>query len=92
MTDTTWVSLFPEGREIFYEGDDPERFRQQIKTEFGIDVAGDPCQPVGEDFAPPFSKHSWTRPGWTEEMGWRFWCPPEHLDAIYGDTRFPMGS
>jgi hypothetical protein len=58
--------LFPEGRFIFYEGDDPKRFRREIKAEFGFD------------------------PGPAPEEG--FLCPPEHLDAIYGDERFPTGS
>jgi len=35
----TWRELFPEGRTIFYEGDDPETFAQEILADFpdGID-------------------------------------------------------
>lgn len=43
MTDTTtWRELFPEGRVIFYEGDDPAAFTAAIKAEFGFDPAADP--------------------------------------------------
>jgi hypothetical protein len=30
--------------------------------------------------------------GWDEEHGYAFHCPAEHLDAIYGSGRFPLGS
>ena len=33
----TWKDLFPNGRHIFYEGDEPEVFAQQIRDEFGFD-------------------------------------------------------
>jgi len=69
-TTTTWRELCPEGRDIFYEGDDPAGFAQQIKAEFGFDPAGDPMWGVQ----------------------YQFHCPAEHLDAIYGSARFPMGS
>lgn len=76
----TWKEHFPTGRTIFYEGDDPEEFAGQIKAEFGYDPADDP--------------------GWGEQVEFQgenftsygFHCPPEHLDAIYGNDRFPMGS
>ena len=68
--DATWRDLFPDGRVIFYEGDDPEGFRAQIRTEFGFD---------------PGDTLSW-------EMSYSFHCPPEYLDAIYGGSRWPMGS
>jgi hypothetical protein len=66
-----WREMFPDGRDIFYEGDDPEGFAATIRSEFGFDPAG---------------------PTWDNEHGWRFRCPPGHLDAIYGSGRFPMGS
>lgn len=72
MSIRTWRELFPQGRSIFYEGDDAEEFRQQIKAEFGFD-------PGDSD-------------GWNRADGWRFHCPPQHLDAIYGVSRFPVGS
>jgi hypothetical protein len=92
----TWAGLFPKGRTVFYEGDDPEGFRQQILAEFGFDPAKCPGvyannsnwdykelgeMPVGQK-----------TPTWDEDHGWQFHCPAEHLDAIYGNDRFPMGS
>jgi hypothetical protein len=76
-----WSELFPEGREIFYEGDDPVGFVKEIQTEFGFDPGLDPRWGKyidGEDFDPFYS--------------YGFICPAEHLDAIYGSERFPMGS
>lgn len=35
----TWSQMFPDGRTIFYEGPDPEGFRQQVIAEFGFDPA-----------------------------------------------------
>jgi hypothetical protein len=38
MTDLkSWAELFPEGRQIYYEGDDPQAFADEIKTKFGFD-------------------------------------------------------
>jgi hypothetical protein len=79
-TDTTWASLFPNGREIFYEGHDPVGFVRQIQTEFGFSPALDPDWGVQiEDDIDSFTSYS-------------FHCLAEHLDAIYGSARFPMGS
>jgi hypothetical protein len=35
MTETTWSELFPNGRHIFYEGDEPLQFAREILAEFG---------------------------------------------------------
>lgn len=66
----TWASLYPEGRDIFYEGDHPAGFASQIEAEFGFSPALDPRWGVS----------------------YCFYCPAEHLDAIYGSDRFPVGS
>lgn len=34
-----WSDMFPDGRFIFYEGDDPEGFREDIMKNFGFDPA-----------------------------------------------------
>jgi hypothetical protein len=34
----TWATLFPEGRYIYYEGDDPIGFIKEIKEKFGFDL------------------------------------------------------
>jgi hypothetical protein len=71
---STWRELFPEGRHIFYEGDDPGGCRNAIIAEFGFD---------------PALISGVYDPGWPDSG---FFCPPEHLDAIYGGGRWPMGS
>lgn len=82
VADTTWLSLYPEGRHIFYEGDGPAGFARQILAEFGFSVDDNPGW--GEQFAEDDDGPSFT--------SYSFHCPPEHLDAIYGGDRFPMGS
>lgn len=37
----TWKELFPHGRFIFYEGDEPQKFVEEIRTEFGFDPSAD---------------------------------------------------
>ena len=88
----TWAELFPHGRDIFYEGNDPGGFCAEIKDRFGFDPCQDP---------------QWGDGRWHEVVElriadepiedlfgrtYRFHCPPEHLDAIYGSGRWPMGS
>ncbi len=68
-----WSELFPYGRLIFYEGDDPQGFVEEIKAKFGFDPSKD-------------------NSGWDEEGGYSFFCPGDHLDAIYGVSKYPMGS
>jgi hypothetical protein len=79
----TWAEMFPEGRDIFYEGDDPDGFVAEIIAEFGFDPRNCPARYLGFNRA--------EGPTWTAERGWAFRCPAEHLDAIYS-ARFPMGS
>ena len=101
-TTTTWRELFPEGRHVFYEGDDPEGFCAEINAGFGFDPSNQACHPDGCGWL-----SSTDRPGaricrdrlpWgitvegNESPTYFFWCPPEHLDAIYGSDRWPMGS
>jgi hypothetical protein len=78
--DTTWASLFPDGRDIFYEGHDPVGFVRRIQAEFGFSPALDPSWGVEiEDDIDSLTSY-------------RFHCPAKDLDAIYGSDRFPMGS
>ena len=93
----SWSERFPYGRTIFYEGDDPEGFREEIKAEFGFDPAE--CPGVYGNLAPSWDYKEltemdprWKTPTWDEEHGWQFHCPAEHLDAIYGSDRFELGS
>lgn len=75
-----WSRLFPEGRHIFFEGDDPAAFVSQIEAEFGFSPARDPRWGEQIDDEDPII------------TSYSFHCPAEHLDAIYGTDRFPMGS
>lgn len=72
----SWQDLFPEGREIYYEGSEPDTFRTEIRDEFGFDPGASP--------------------GWGDlydgKPSYRFHCPPECLNDIYGSGRWPMGS
>lgn len=79
----TWAELMPHGRNIFYEGEDPQGFVEEIKSEFGFDPSADelwgvfyPETPSGDDSFTSFQFH----------------CPAERLDAVYGSGRWPMGS
>lgn len=36
-----WSELFPDGRYIFYEGDDPESFVKEMKNSFGLNLTFD---------------------------------------------------
>lgn len=124
-----WAKLFTNGRTIYYEGDDPEGFRAQIKAEFGFDPGDDPkwgefvpeepgtpegarlyaerqaehkariqqLQQAGVPFKAKDYEFSMTKEEWESVpvpayTNYAFLCPPEHLNAIYGSRRFPMGS
>src|SRR5262249_31726874 len=78
----TWKVFFPNGRVIFYEGDDPEAFRKEIIGRFGFD-------PATASSPPGFDLFGW-EPAYTAERGYSFHCPAEHLDSI--TDRYPMGS
>jgi hypothetical protein len=56
MVPYPWHELFPEGRDIFYEGDDPDGFAAQIRAEFGFDPAADSCWDEMQRFHCP-AKH-----------------------------------
>jgi hypothetical protein len=84
---TTWRELHPEGRSIFYEGDDPQGFCREIQAEFGFDPSADA---LWEEHASAAGYDTSRGFGW--ETCQCFWCPPEHLDAIYGSGRWPLGS
>jgi hypothetical protein len=82
----SWRELFPGGRCIFYDGDDPDGFAREVRAEFGFDPAADPHWsravmhgPGGEEMPDPLGR------------SYGFHCPPEHLDAIYSD-RLLVGS
>jgi hypothetical protein len=69
----SWTELFPDGREIFYEGDDPKGLVKKLKAGF--------------DFDP-----SQNNPHWKKKYGYKFFCPANLLDEIYGKDEYEMGS
>jgi hypothetical protein len=78
----TWAELFPDGREIFYEGDSPDEFASHIAETYGFD---------------PRADHRWWEvidgDGDMEAFVlYGFRCPPALLDAIYGNPAYPLGS
>lgn len=78
----TWADLFPTGREVFYEGDEPDEFAADLAANYGFD---------------PRKDHRWWEviegDGDTEAfVVYGFHCPPELLNAIYGNPAYPLGS
>jgi len=82
LADLTWAKLYPEGRDLYYEGEHPDQFADAIREEFGLDPSEDPLwgkRTEGDDGGPGFTLYG-------------FHCPAEHIDAIYStyaDRRFP---
>jgi hypothetical protein len=83
MAARSWKDMFPAGRHVYYEGDDPEGFRAEIRAEFGFDPGDSPLWgdliSDGPDDPDAFRSYE-------------FDCPAEHLDAIYGSGRWRLGS
>lgn len=82
LADVNWAKLYPEGRDLYYEGEHSDKFAEAIRVEFGFDPSGDPLwgKRVGSNDG---------RPGFTS---YGFHCPAENIDAIYamyGSRRFP---
>lgn len=77
-----WSKLFPDGRVLFYEGDDPKGFRAEMRTKFGFDPAA-PCKGVlgGEEFRRFNKRHDY-----------QFFCPANVLDKVYGKKGYMLGS
>ncbi len=72
---------WPNGRQIYYEGDEPETFAATIEDEFGLDVTSDRAwgQVIDDDDGGSF-------------VSYGFICPSELLGDIYYSDRWPMGS
>jgi hypothetical protein len=78
-----WSEMFPEGRDIFYEGMDPEGFAAAMRGQYSFDPSADPRwdQWIGDSPDDPA--------GFTM---YEFHCPAEHLDEIYGSGKWELGS
>jgi hypothetical protein len=82
--ETDWKDLFPDGRLLYYEGDDPDGFVKEMKEKYGFD----PTENIS--FAPfPYPNEP---KSWSKEAGYLFHCPPEHMNEIYGTGKYPLGS
>lgn len=102
-----WSEMFPDGRDIYYEGDDPDGFVAEIKDKYGFDPSARPHKfGFGTPDGPPSSNPGAgvTAPYWGEIIdpaadggcgipfaSYPFHCPAEHLNAIYGGD-YPLGS
>lgn len=86
-TGASWRELRPHGRDIFYEGDEPETFASQIYAEFGFDPSAEPDWGLGHWYLPDGGRMP-------DPFGriYMFHCPPEHVDAIYCSGRWELGS
>jgi hypothetical protein len=75
--------MYPEGRVVYYEGDDPEGFRSEMLDEFGFDAAipYDCGQVEGIRLRPT----NW-------EGNRNFHIPAGLVRAVYGSERWPLGT
>jgi hypothetical protein len=79
LADLTWAKLYPEGRDLYYEGEHPDEFATAIREKFDFDPSADPLwgkYVEGDHGEPGFTSYG-------------FHCPAEHVDAVYGSHRFP---
>lgn len=72
---------WPDGRHVYYEGDEPEAFAATVKDEFDLDLTND---------------HAWgeviDEGGGNSFVSYGFHCPTELLGDIYYSNRWPIGS
>jgi hypothetical protein len=72
-----WTEMFPDGRFIFYEGDDPDGFVIEMRQRFGFDPSDDD------------SWLEWIADN--DDYMYGFHCPARILNDVYGGN-YPMGS
>jgi HNH endonuclease len=72
---------WPNGRHIYYEGNEPAVFAATVKAEFGLDVTSDNewAQIIDDGDGSSFTSYG-------------FDCPSELLGQIYYSNRWPIGS
>lgn len=90
----SWAEIFPGGRDVYYEGDDPDGFTAEIKNKFGFDPAASPHKfGFGPALTPAPYWGETVNGGDTETptVSYPFHCPAEHLNAVYGGD-YPIGS
>ena len=100
----SWSEMYPKGRWVFYEGDNPDGFVEMMKSRFGVDVT-DPekrlpdgwgwgqCRECDARWHQPFDHDGDPR---HDNRHYGFWCPREIIDQTYGNDEFldewPLGS
>jgi hypothetical protein len=77
-----WSEIYPEGRELFYEGDDPAGFAAEINLNYDLDPAA----------SPNWGVHIPASDGLNAFTSYAFHCPAKYLDTLYGTGRYPLGS
>lgn len=78
-----WGAMFPDGRWVFYEGEDPDGFANEMVEKFGFDPRKD-NDLWGADNDPDEDE--------PEFRSYQFFIPGEHMDAVYGNHDYPLGS
>ena len=82
LADSNWGKLYPEGRDLYYEGEHPDEFATAVAEEFGFDPSADP------QWGKRVEGHG-GEPGF---VSYGFHCPADKIDAVYStyaDHRFP---
>ena len=85
MSTTDWDDLCPNGAIRYYEGDDPDGFVAEMKSEFGFDpTVGGEEHGVDANGRPWGHRWSWDNRS--------FAIPAGLVEAVYGSYRWPIGS
>lgn len=79
-----WSEMYPSGRWVVYEGDDPAGFRAEMIEKFKFDPAMVPDSRTETGFA--------GNDLWNEDGSWQFICPGRCMDDVYGGGDYPLGS
>jgi len=82
-----WDDLFPDGRTIFYEGDKPAEFVAEMKERFNFDPSSSASRPFWKG-----ERKDGRNQCWNEHSGWMFHCPGRCINAVYGSSKYPLGS
>ena len=92
----TWQEMFPDGRVLFYEGDDPDGFVKEMKEKFNYDPSMNSVDFSSLSPIPNTPNTAWGKwlPGDAKEpgfMSYAFHCPGHLLDKVYCG-QYPLGS
>jgi hypothetical protein len=94
-----WGELFPEGRWVFYEGEDPDGFAAEMVAKFGFDPRKcvTPASAKTGGVAVVRDNDLWGADNDPDEdepefRSYQFFIPGEHMDAVYGNHDYPLGS